>query len=907
MSTSGKLLPAGRDPPRDHTERGVGEVGESRHPAEEQLQALLDAWPDATIVVSQDCVVRLVNEHAIELFGYPREALIGDRLERLIPERFRRRHLEHQRTYFANPRPRPMGSGLEITGLTHDGREVLLDVSLSPVEIGGRTVAVAVVRDISERQRAEQALQASERRFREFMEDAQLICVTLDRAGRIVFANAYLASMTGWPRDQIEGKDWFETFIPTANRDRIREVFDQSLARGELAVPADFENPILTRSGEERLIAWNNVLVHDATGRVIGATCVGHCITEQRRAEQALLAAKAEAERANAFKSRFLAATSHDLRQPLQTLRLLQGVLARTVSEAGSRQVVNDLGTTIAAMAETLDTLLDIDQLESGGIEPQRAAVPVNAILARLDSEFRPVAQAKGLRLGAVPSSAIIRTDPRLLDRLLENLVANAIKYTEDGRVLLGCRRRGSKLAIQVWDTGIGIPKDKLGQIFEDYVQVENPALERRRGLGLGLALAQRIADLLGHRLEVRSLEGQGSMFGVEVPVVPPAPGERWPRVDRRGLHRGHEVAGVEILLVEDDDPVRESLRTFLELDGYAVVPTSTGDEAIALVEAGKVSPQLLIADRNLPGTLNGPELHRTVASRLTEPLPGIILSGDVSAEANGEIAGPGVQQLRKPVHPEHLSALIRRMLPGTRGILESDAPDRSTIVEPGAPRSTPRQEARVFVIDDDPAVGRALRALLEDAGYPVEVFPAARAFLRAYRPKPPECLLVDVTMPGMSGLELLERLKAQGFDVPVVVITGRQEIGVAVQAMRAGAVDFLEKPVSSDQLLDALGRALECDRQSTGVASERVEAERRIARLTPREREVMALLAEGLANKQVAARLKISPRTVENHRARVMEKLGVHSLAEIVRLAILARVSRLGSANLPDADLAHE
>ncbi len=273
-------------------------------------------------------------------------------------------------------------------------------------------------------------------------------------------------------------------------------------------------------------------------------------VTERRRVAEVLRAAKREAELANLGKSRFLAAASHDLRQPLQTLTFLQGILAKKVTDPTTLGLVDRLDETVRAMSGMLDTLLDINQLEAGIVRGAIVDFPVNSVLDELRSQFSYHETAGRLEWRVVPSSLNVRSDPRLLAQMIGNLVSNAIKYTEAGKILLGCRRRGDKLRIEVWDTGIGIPAEQLSAIFEEFHQLGNPARERSKGVGLGLAIVQRLGDLLGHAIDVRSSPGKGSVFSVEVPLassaptvrpepvpLPAAAGRRPPRNDPH--HRG--------------------------------------------------------------------------------------------------------------------------------------------------------------------------------------------------------------------------------------------------------------------------------------------------------------------------------------------------------------------------------
>jgi len=272
---------------------------------------------------------------------------------------------------------------------------------------------------------------------------------------------------------------------------------------------------ILHKSGT---IVWAAVswqTLRDESGRSLGYRTSVRDISQRKQAEDALRRAHAETERASRAKSRFLAAASHDLRQPLQAINLLVAALRSTATDPDSAEIVRSIEDSLQATNELLDALLDVSRLEAGALQPRPRPVYVGDLLDRLAPEFAAAAREKGIELRVVASSAAIRSDPPLLDRILRNLVANAIRYTERGRVLIGCRRRADGVRIEVWDTGIGIPADKLEAIFEEFYQLGNPERDRTRGLGLGLAIVDRVAKLLGHAVEVRSQPGKGSMFAV--------------------------------------------------------------------------------------------------------------------------------------------------------------------------------------------------------------------------------------------------------------------------------------------------------------------------------------------------------------------------------------------------------
>ncbi len=636
----------------------------------------------------------------------------------------------------------------------------------------------------------------------------------------------------------------------------------------------------------ERWIAGVGRFERGPGGRPVRGSGINMDVTERRRAEQALRRAKEAAERASAAKSRFLAAASHDLRQPLQALDLQRAVLARRVADPEVLQTVRELGLSVDVMRNTLDALLDLSQLETGAMRAEVGEFRLDELFRRIVSEFRGLAAERGLELRVVPSGTVVRSDPRLLERVLQNLVSNAVKYTRAGKVLLGGRRRGGLLRVEVWDTGIGIAPDQLEAIFEEFYQVANPARERRFGHGLGLSIVRAAAELLGHRLDVRSRAGRGSVFAVEVPFVRRAGAGPAGPADRAGTDGVAPPA--TILLVEDDAAIRGALRALLELEGHRVTAAASGGEALRLVERGLCRPAMVVADQNLPGGLSGVETARRVRG-LTEPhLPALVITGDVLPDRLAVIRQAALPYLTKPVGADELRALIRGLVGRGPGAPAAAAgiPPRPSPAE-GRVAALPAALPVVHVVEDDAAEARSLRGLLAAAGRRAEIYASAEAFLEAHRPGVEGCLVVDVHLPGMGGLELQRELARRGGGPPCVFVTGRGELAQAVQAMREGAVDFLVKPVGGEALLASVERALDRARRRPAAGPPSPEGAARLGRLTAREREAVELVAAGLPNKEVAFRLGISLRTVEGHRARAMRKLGVRTLPELVRLLL--------------------
>ena len=586
----------------------------------------------------------------------------------------------------------------------------------------------------------------------------------------------------------------------------------------------------LPQTGRRTLVV-TAVEIHDAGVADTRILLTFNDITDFRDTERQLAAAREAAEQANLAKSRFLAAASHDLRQPLQTLTLLHDVLHSRLADEKAAELAQRAQETLDSMSGMLDALLDINQLEAGAIRPDLIDFPIDVLLDKLKTQFTYHASARGLDWRVMPCRRAVHSDPHLLEQMVRNLVSNAIRYTAEGKVLLGCRRHGDNLRIEVWDTGVGIAEDKIPRIFGEYHQV--PGQTGEGGLGLGLAIVQRLGQLLGHPITVRSRLSEGSAFGIEVPLARQRPGPV-PHLGERREPSGPQRQGT-ILVIEDDPTLRETFQLTLLSEGYRTAAAANGRAALALVDRNGFRPDLVISDFVLPGGMNGAQAAAAVRAALGKQVPVVYLTGDIRSASLRDIDLTRSVRLTKPVKPRELSYVIQQLL-ATRL--------RSELAEAAAP-------ATIFIIDDERAVRDAMGEALVGAGCRVETYASADAFLASYRPDGKGCLVTDVRMPGTSGFELLARLAATASTLPAILVTGHGDIAMAVEAMKAGAFDFIEKPVRSEELLACIERALRHMASPSERSSMAAAAAMRVAGLTRREREVMDYVVAGHATRR--------------------------------------------------------
>ena len=385
-------------------------------------------------------------------------------------------------------------------------------------------------------------------------------------------------------------------------------------------------------------------------------------IGERNAAEARLRDAKLEAEGANLSKTKFLAAVSHDLLQPLNAARLFTSALQEQSFGPRAEDLVRSVSTSLDDVEGLLGTLVDISKLDAGVIKPDVTAFDLRDLLNNIAREFRQMAMAEGLQLDFVGSSVIVESDSQLLARILRNFLTNAIRYTGQGRVMLGCRREADSVLLQVWDTGPGIPQDKLTEIFQEFKRVRPIGSPVDKGLGLGLAIVDKISRMLNHEVSVSSVEGKGSVFSVRVPMGKLIPRMATPKRDVSTLV-AHDLGGARIWVIDNDPAICQGMQVVLEGWGCQVVTAVSLADLERQLDPSKGSVDVILADYHLDNDENGVDTVAAINSRRRNPAPVVMITANYTNELKQHIRELGYVLMNKPVKPIKLRSALNHIL----------------------------------------------------------------------------------------------------------------------------------------------------------------------------------------------------------------------------------------------------
>ena len=568
----------------------------------------------------------------------------------------------------------------------------ILHIDRNPMPDGG---FVLTFTDVTRRKRTEEALRDGERRIRLITDAMPALIAYVDAEERYQFVNEPYRQWLDRPVSDIVGRPMGDLLTPELY-DRRKDFVDRALGGEKVEfevelTPSGAAEPryahvtFVPHLGDERQSLGFFTLMQDITERRRANAAIKEAnetlerrvaertaaltrlnaqlqreIAERREIEKALQFAKIEAEQANIGKTRFLAAASHDLLQPLNAARLFVSALADLDHSKPNRGLISNIEISLGAVEDLLAALLDISKLDAGAVQPEIAEFPIASLLGPLVTEHRALAEDQGLDLRHVSSRAVVRSDLRLLRSIIQNFLSNAVRYTQRGRVLLGCRRVGGGLRIEVWDTGPGIPGDKFDEIFEEFRQLDSRGIKHERGLGLGLAIVRRAAKTLDVPIEMRSIVGRGSVFSVTVPL-----GQKQATAPRRPATRKSlgALADPMLLVIDDQRNILAGMQAMLEGWGCTVAVAASGAEAIELLANLPRPPDAVIADYHLEAGTTGINEIGRIRRSLGREVPGIVITADHSSAVQTLVKRQGFWLLRKPLNPGQLRALLSQLL----------------------------------------------------------------------------------------------------------------------------------------------------------------------------------------------------------------------------------------------------
>ncbi len=511
-------------------------------------------------------------------------------------------------------------------------------------------VNVRLSDEIRERQRLVSELAERDRYLTHMFEVTPVALALTDVAqGTVLRANRNFLDLLHVERNEIPAIRFADCFSANdAPQNLPIELANTGLGR---------EMHIATRRGD---MPW--VLISARSLDFEGRPCLILSLVDisiRKAEEQTLRDARAAAEEANLAKSRFLAAASHDLRQPIHALGMFVGALRARVTDAEATRIIDHIDDSLHTMGELFSSLLDVSRLDAGIVQPRLEVFAIQPLLERVHREFQEAAQEKGLKLVLHSCSLHVHSDPMLLGRIVRNLVANAVRYSESGRVVIGCGRRSGKLSIQVLDTGSGIATEHRDLIFQEFYQIGNDERDRNKGLGLGLAIVRRLTTLLETPLRLRSSVGKGSAFSIDVPIaiavpfVPAREDLREPAFAMRGL----------ILIVDDEATVLRAMQNLLTSWGLDVITAGSCNEMLAQLASCDVRPRLIICDYRLRDGERGINVIRRLQSEYNDDIPGVLITGDTAPDRLKEAQESGFVLLHKPVPNARLRATLSSLM----------------------------------------------------------------------------------------------------------------------------------------------------------------------------------------------------------------------------------------------------
>ncbi|MCM5703946.1 hybrid sensor histidine kinase/response regulator [Larsenimonas salina] len=667
------------------------------------LQAAIENFHQGVMVVDHRLRLVVWNQYYLELFGFPDNMIrVGAPIDQVF-----RYNAEHNEYGPGDPEEHVnllidnIKSGQPHHYQRYRPNGTVLDVHGNPMAGGG---FVYTYQDITQQKRTEEALIRSENNIRIYTDNVPALIAYFDRECRFLFANHAYEEAMNVDRASVIGKRAEDVMTRSDWRERApwmlralageRVSYELSMTDDEggtrymlatytphhgdqqrvLGLFALYQDITERRLAEIALKETNENLEERVKERTQALSQVNEALRQENKvraeAERALRHAKQIAEDANASKTRFLAAASHDLLQPLNAARLFTSALTQQMDDqGGQKQTLTHIDNSLQAAEELLSTLLDISKLDAGALTPKRSVFRLKDIFAPLQAEFEVMASERGLDLSVVTPHHFVDSDPQMLRRIVQNFLSNALRYTQEGRVLLGCRRRGEHLVIEVWDTGPGIPESKQSEIFQEFQRLDQKSRHREseKGLGLGLSIADRMARVLDHSIRIRSWVDRGSVFSVEVPIGQGKTGDTRAEASLARAKPANKLSGARVLCIDNETLTLEGMKAILTGWNIEVYTATSIGGAKSVLRNLSSPPDAILADYHLDNEVTGLMALDVLLEGIEQEVPGIVITADRTEEVADEVKKAGFHMLNKPVKPAALRALLTRALQASR------------------------------------------------------------------------------------------------------------------------------------------------------------------------------------------------------------------------------------------------
>jgi PAS domain S-box-containing protein len=781
-----------------------------------RFRALLQSASAAVVIIDSQGRIAMVNTRAESLFGYSRDEMVGQPLEMLLPERYRTAHTAHRAAFMRSPRIRPMGTDLRLFGRSKDGVEFPIEVGLSHVEADGDTMGMAFILDVTGRKQAEEGLRLMQRAI-EAATNGIVISDAQQPDTPILYVNPAFERITGYRRDEVIGRNC--RFLQGADRDQPALGDLRAALRAERACQV-----VLRNYRKDGGLFWNELdiaPVHDDDGRLTHFVGVQNDITERKLAEeelahknreldQALVAASA----ATRAKSEFLANMSHEIRTPLNAIIGMTGLLLDTPLSKEQLEYAETVRISGDVLLSVINDILDFSKIEAGKMEMEQQPFDLlDCVKSSLDL-IAPLAAEKTIEMiytidERVPATLI--GDVTRLRQVLVNLLSNAVKFTAAGEIVVTVAARpladrAHEMHFTVRDTGIGIPRERIGRLFQPFSQVDASTTRRYGGTGLGLVICKRLVEMMGGAIWVDSEVGKGSAFHFTIRAqAAQAPARAAASAD---------VAGRRALIVDDNTTNRTILIRQAQSWGLQARDAASGPQALEWIRQGEEF-DVAVLDIQMPD-MDGVTLAEEIR-RLRPALPLVMLSSIGMREPDAQ--GLNIAAfLTKPIKPAQLYSVLASIFRG-QPVAAQDAPSGIRIDA----HMAERHPLHILLAEDNIVNQKVTLRILERLGYRADVVANGLEVLEALERQRYDVVLMDVQMPEMDGLEAARQINRrwpQGGRPRLIAMTAYALEGDREWCLAAGMEDYITKPVKIEELIESLERAASpAPREAASVA----------------------------------------------------------------------------------------